>query len=273
MMAEDFDRILDECIDRINGGDSVANCLSDYPAYSEKLKPLLRSMHDVQKACTFTPSADTKRAARQKLHAVLGKRQQKTPALSFFKAISRPAVWATVAVLVLAIVGSLVIQSVLNSSALVPSPEGNFAFLISDDPGDINDFKNLDVTILEVQLQPVGSKEWLEFTPEIETVDLTQLQGEQFKEIWRGHVPAGQYARLRIYLSEVKGELESTGQTIDLNVPGGIVHMLIPFEVTVDTVTMYTFDITVVGINDDGKYMLKLQINESGARQEPKLFG
>jgi hypothetical protein len=229
-------------------------------------------MHDVLTACTFAPSADTKRAVRQKLHTALSKRQQLTPVSSFFRLISRRSVWAIVAVMILAVVGTLVIQSVVNPSALVPSPDGNFAFLISDDPGDINDFKNLHVTILEVQLQPVGSKEWLEFTPEIETVDLTQLQGEQFQEIWRGRVPAGQYARVRIYVSEVRGELESTGQTIDVKVPGGIVHMLIPFEVTVDTVTRYTFDITVVGTTNDSTYMLKLRINESGARQEPKLL-
>ncbi|MEA1872494.1 MAG: DUF4382 domain-containing protein, partial [Chloroflexota bacterium] len=93
------------------------------------------------------------------------------------------------------------------------------------------------------------------------------------QEIWRGHVPAGQYSRVRIYVSEVKGELKSTGQTIDVNVPSGIVHMLIPFEITVDMVTVYTFDITVVATANDDTYMLKLQINESGARQEPKLLG
>ena len=109
-MSEDFDRMLDECIDRINRGDNLADCLSDYPAYSEELKPLLQSMHDVQKTYTFTPSADTKRATRQKFHAALGKRRQTTPVVSFFKVIRRPAVWATTAVLVLAIVGTLVIR-------------------------------------------------------------------------------------------------------------------------------------------------------------------
>ncbi len=272
MMAEDFDQILDECIDRINGGDNLSDCLSDYPAYSEKLEPLLQSMHDVQKAYAFAPSADTKRAARQKLHAALGKRQQVTPVLSFFQAISRPAVWATVAVLVLAIVGTLVIRSVLNPPTLVPSPDGNFAFLISDEPNDINDFENFDITILRVELQAVGSEEQLEFTPEIKTVDLTQLQGEQSQEIWRGNVPAGQYSHVHIYVSEAKGNLESTGQTIDVKVPGGIVHMPIPFEVTVDMVTIYTFDITVVGTANDGTYMLKLQVSESGAWQEPKVL-
>jgi len=272
MMAEDFDRILDECIDRINSGDSLADCLSDYPAYSEKLKPLLQSMSDVQKTYTFTPSADTKRAARQKFHAALGKRQQMTPVLSFFKVIPRSAVWATVAVLVLAVVGTLVIQSVLNAPELVPSPDGNFAFLISDEPSDINDFENFDVTILRVELQAAGSKERLEFVPEVETVDLTRLQGDEFQEIWRGHVPAGQYSHIHIYIGEVKGKLGLTGQTIYVKVPGDVVHMPIPFEITVDMVTIYTFDITVVEAGNSGTYILKLRLNESGAWQEQKLL-
>jgi len=269
---EDFDRILDECIDRMNGGDSLVDCLSDYPAYSEKLRPLLQSTYDVQKTYAFAPSADGKRAARQKLHAALGKRRQGTAGSPLLRLISRRAFWATAALLVLAIVGSLVVRSAFNPPALVPSPDGNFAFLVSDEPDDINDFEYLDITISRVRMQTLGSDKWLEFTPDIRTVDLTRLQGEQFQEIWRGHVPAGQYARVRIYVSEVNGKLKSTGQTLDLNVPGGIVHMLVPFEVTTDMVTIYTFDITVMATGDDGTYMLKLQLNESGARQEAKLL-
>ena len=271
-MNEDFDRILDECIDRMNGGDSLVDCLSDYPAYSEKLRPLLQSTYDVQKTYAFAPSADGKRAARQKLHAALGKRRQGTAGSPLLRLISRRAFWATAALLVLAIVGSLVVRSAFNPPALVPSPDGNFAFLVSDEPDDINDFEYLDITISRVRMQTLGSDKWLEFTPDIRTVDLTRLQGEQFQEIWRGHVPAGQYARVRIYVSEVNGKLKLTGQTLDLNVPGGIVHMLVPFEVTTDMVTIYTFDITVMATGDDGTYMLKLQLNESGARQEAKLL-
>jgi hypothetical protein len=268
MMTEDFDRILDECVDRINRGDSVADCLSDYPAYLEELEPLLQSMRDVQKTCTITPLADTKRAARQKFYEALSKRRQRTPVFSFFTVVSRPAVWATVAVLLVAIAGTLVIRAVLNSPGLVPSHEGNFSFLIGDEPNSIGDFQHLNVTISGVTLRAEGSGEWLEFTPEIETVDLTQLQGGQFQEVWRGHVPAGQYSRVHIYVSEAKGKLEATGQIIDLMVPGGMVHVPIPFEVTVDRVTIYMFDITVVATGDAGKYMLKLQFNESGVSHE-----
>jgi hypothetical protein len=264
MMTEDFDLILDECIDRISRGDSLANCLSDYPAYSERLRPLLQSTYDVQKVYGSAPSADAKRAARRKLYAALDKRRRMTPVWLLFKPISRPAILATLALLVLAVVGTLAVMSVLHPPTLVPNPNGNFAFVISDSPGDISDFESFDVTISEVRLQVASSKEWLKLTPEKQTVDLTRVQGEQFQEIWRGRVPAGQYSRLRIYVSESKGSLKSTGQSIDVKVPGNVVHMPIPFEVTDDTLTIYTFDITVVGIGDDGTYMLKLNINESG---------
>jgi len=265
-MADDFDRILDECIDRINRGDSLADCLSDYPAYTERLRPLLQSMHGVQEAYTFTPSVDTKRIARQNFYTALDKRRQMTPVLSFLRLISRPAVWATVAILVLAVVGTLVIRPALSPPTLVSNPEGNFAFLISDEVNDIGDFENLNVTISRVGLQAAGSEKWIEFTPETKTVDLTQLQGEQSQEIWRGDVPSGQYSQVFIYVSKVRGKLKATGQTIEVKLPSSKLHISSPFEVTADTVTSFTFDITVVATGNNGKYILKPQISESGAQ-------
>jgi len=58
MMAEDFDLILDECVNRINQGDSLEACLNDYPSYAARLKPLLQSMCDIQEVYTFTPSVE-----------------------------------------------------------------------------------------------------------------------------------------------------------------------------------------------------------------------
>jgi len=269
-MIEDFDRILDECIDRINRGDNLADCLSDYPEYSERLKPLLKSIHNVQKTYAFTPSADTKRAARQEFHAAMDKRRQASSVPSFLKMISRPAVLATVAVLVLAIVGTLVIQPLFNPQTLVPNPDGNFAFLISDEPNDIGDFESLNVTISRVELQAAGSLKRIQFTPEIKTVDLTQLQGERTQEIWRGDVPEGQYSHVFIYVSQVKGKLESTGNIIEVKLPSSRLHLSVPFEVTADTVTSFTFDITVVATGSSGKYILKPQIGESEAQREQK---
>ncbi|MDD5037753.1 MAG: DUF4382 domain-containing protein [Dehalococcoidales bacterium] len=271
MMVNDFDRILDECIDRINRGESLEDCLSAYPAYAERLKPLLQCMHGVKKTYAFTPSADARRAARQKFYAVLDKRRQVTPLAAFFRSIPRPLVWTAVAVVVLAIAGIWGIRPAVNPPTLVASPTGNFAFLISDEINDIGDFESLNVTISRVGLQSANSSgEWLEFTPETTTVDLTRLQGEQSQEIWRGDVPAGQYSQILIYVSEVRGKLKATGQTIVVKLPSNKLHISKPFEVTSETVTHFTFDITVVATGNNGKYILKPQISESGARQEPK---
>jgi len=270
-MMNELDRILDECIDRINRGDSLAGCLSDYPEYAERLKPLLQSMCDVQEVYTFAPSAGAKRMARQKLSAALDKRRQITPASTFRQSISRPAIWATAAILAMAIIGTVVIRPALSPPTLVSDPEGNFVFLVSDEPNAIGDFDNLNVTISRVGLLAAGtSGKWLEFTPETKTVDLAQLQGEQSQEIWRGDVPAGQYSQVFIYVSRVEGKLELTGLTIEVKLPSRKLHISNPFEVTADTVTSFTFDITVVATGNNGKYILKPQIGESGVQQEQK---
>lgn len=273
-MAEDFNQILDECIDRINRGDSPAECLSDYPEYAERMKPLLQAMAGIQKTCAFTPSPDAKRAARQKFYAALDKRRQAAPFASLLNIISRPVVWTAMAVLVL----GLIIAGVWGISALqqpqtpvlVANPEGNFTFLISDAPNDIGDFENLNVTVSRVRLQAAASGEWVEFTPDIKTVDLTRLLGAQSQEVWRGDVPAGQYSQVRIYISGVEGKLKATGETITVKLPGNTLNLSSPFSITADTVTSFTFDITVIATGNKGKYILKPQIGESGAQQSPK---
>ena len=264
-MSEDFDRILDECVDRINRGESPADCLSRYPAYADRLRPMLESMQAVRKTYAFTPSPDAKRAARQRFHAAMDKRRQVAPALSFFRVISRPVVVVTVAVLVVALVATLVILPRVVPETLLPSTEGNFAFLISDEPNAIGDFSNLNITITRVELQAADSVRPLVFTPETKTVDLTQLQGEDYREIWRGDVPAGQYSRVVISVSGVVGTLQSTGPSIDVKLPSGKLRMSASFEVTAGTVTGFTFDITVVKTSKSGKYNLKPQVGESGA--------
>jgi len=71
-------------------------------------------------------------------------------------------------------------------------------------------------------------------------------------------------------VSEVRGKLKTTGQIIEVKLPSSKLHISNPFEVTTDTVTEFTFDITVVATGNNGKYILKPQTSESGAQQEQK---
>jgi hypothetical protein len=121
-MADYFEHILDECIDRVNRGERVEKCLADYPQYAGQLEPLLRALTQTQMACDFTPSADAQRAGRQRLYAALEKRRRP----SFWQQVfGRRSVWA-------AVVGTLVVLAVayyVVKPALFPaeSPGGNIA--------------------------------------------------------------------------------------------------------------------------------------------------
>lgn len=273
-MANDFDRILDECIDRINRGDSLEACVSDHPEYAERLKPLLQAMFQMNEAYSFVPSASAKRTARQRFDAALERleqRQQERRPL-FPGVLTRPLTWATVAVvLVLLLVGYFGFRSTLVPPPVVvtPNPQGNFVFLISDDVNAIGDFSSVNVSISKVGLFLAdGSDRWVEFEPEIREVDLALLPGDKTEQIWRGNVPEGQYSKVVIYVDDVRGVLKATGQTIEIKLPSRKLQISKPFQVGAGTVTSFTYDLTVVSAGNKGKYILKPQADQSGSNSE-----
>ena len=83
MVKKDFNEILDECVDRINRGERLEDCLASYPEHTEELEPLLQAMLGTQTAYTFTPSLTTKTEARQRfntaLEALVRRREERRP--------------------------------------------------------------------------------------------------------------------------------------------------------------------------------------------------
>ncbi|GAH57558.1 unnamed protein product, partial [marine sediment metagenome] len=75
-MSKNFDEIFDECVDRINRGEGLKECLASYPEYAEELEPALRTLLHVRDACSFSPSADAKMKAKRQFQAALGKLEQ-----------------------------------------------------------------------------------------------------------------------------------------------------------------------------------------------------
>ena len=275
-MTDNLDEILDECLDRISRGESLDACLADYPEYVGQLKPLLQAMLQTREVYSFAPSASAKRAARQHFNVALDqlkqRRWQRQPLLT--RVFARPRVWATVAAgIIILLVAYFGFSPMLYPTGPVPNPEGNFVFLISDDVNAIGDFDSLNVSISKIGLLPSGdSDQWIEFAPEIREVDLTLVQGDKTQEIWRGNIPEGQYSKIFIYVTDVYGVLKETGETVEVKLPSGKLHLSKPFQVTVNTVTSFTYDLTVVatGSPQSGiKYLLKPQIGQSGADHEP----
>jgi hypothetical protein len=272
-MTSDFDKILDECVDRINRGERLEDCMASYPEHAEELEPLLRSMLDTQTAYMFTPSPTAKRKARQRFNdarAELVHKRAERP--TFFPWLfGKSKVWATVpAVLLVALIGFIGLRPVLFPAELVPqpSPEGNFVFLISDEVNAIEDFQSLDISISKVGLQMEGETgQWIELNPEVKAVDLTLLPGDKAREIWRGDIPEGRYSKVFIHISDVDGVLKETGVSANVKLPSEKLQMSNPFEITSDSVANFVYDVTVIQAGQSGMYILKPQIDQSGADQ------
>ncbi len=275
-MAKNFDQILDGCIDRINRGESLKACLADYPEYIKQLEPLLQAMLQTREAYSFEPEANAKREARQRFNVALERRERRRREKQslFPRVFTWPRAWATVAaVLLMLVAGYFGLRLPQQPIVPLPNPEGNFVFLISDDVNAIGDFDSLSVSISKIGLQMGGdSGRWVEFAPEVGEVDLTLLQGDETQEIWRGNIPEGQYTTIFIQVADVSGVLKETGETVEVKLPSGKLHMSKSFQITADAVTSFTYDLTVIatGSPQSGiKYILKPQIGQSGADHKP----
>jgi hypothetical protein len=280
-MTEDLNLILDKCIDRLNRGETLESCLADYPEHKEELGLLLKAAGKAELAYSFTPSPDRKREARQKFYAEIESRRQP----SFWHRFARQKLaWASTAgVLLLLIVSLVFLRPVLwpgtsdvpvpnFPSIIVPeaSANGNFIFMVSDDVNAIDEFSTVNVTIDKVWLLKAGDEEeWVEFTPSTQQFDLALLPGEKTQELWQGNIPTGDYTRVVIFVKQVQGVLK-TGATTEITLPSDKLQIKSSFTVSADTITSFTYDLTVVKVGNDKqgfKYLLKPQAGESGATQ------
>jgi len=68
-MAERFENILSECIDRVLQGESMEACLGRYPGQAGELAPLLRTALAAKQASAVEPRPDFKAQVRYQVHS------------------------------------------------------------------------------------------------------------------------------------------------------------------------------------------------------------
>jgi len=156
---------------------------------------------------------------------------------------------------------------------------GNFSFLISDEVNAIGDFDSLEVTISSIGLLQGGEYgSWITLQPQVATVDLTLLQGEDAQAIWSGDIPEGEYTKVFIYVSEngISGVID--GESVeDIKLPSNKLQLNSSFEIYNDPNAeplSYVYDLTVVKAGNEKagfKYIVKPQIGQSGANQSHNL--
>jgi len=160
-------------------------------------------------------------------------------------------------------------EAPLPTSMLTPlGKDVNFRFLISDEVNAIGDFQHLNVTISRIGVHRSGaSGNWTEMPLNV-TVDLTGLQGDNATVIWSGNLTTGNYTKVFIYVSNITAIPNQGNETVEVKLPANNRLMISkPFVVTTDNVTLFVYDATVVTAGNSGKYILKPQVNQSGANQ------
>ncbi len=269
-MKKDLDTLLDKCIDRINEGESLEECLSSYPEHAKELEPLLRAMWDFSDACSTIPRATAKSAARQRLDAALvnsekGLRKPQRrpmPLFGWSRALAPVAI-----ALVLALIG-FGLHGILTPGIAPVVAQDNFRLLLSDEENAIGDFESLEVTITGIGMLrggESGSWEVIALEPGI-VRDLTDLPGLNAQEVWSGNLPEGQYNRVFIYIDNVIGTIN--GEPGHVKLPSGKLHISKPFAITADEfVVNFVYDVTVIEAGQSGQYILLPQANQSGANQ------
>ena len=76
-MAERFENILDECIERLLQGESVEQCLERYPKHAVQLEPLLRVAKATRETSSVEPRPEFKAQARYQIESLLHAKGQK----------------------------------------------------------------------------------------------------------------------------------------------------------------------------------------------------
>jgi hypothetical protein len=109
-----LDNILDDCLERLLvKGESIEECLADYPEQADELKPLLQTAVVTRKALDIEPRPEFRARARYQLHAALKEAAYKQ-SRPFF---ARQFRWATVvsATLILLLAGGGIVAAASNS--------------------------------------------------------------------------------------------------------------------------------------------------------------
>ncbi|GGL63651.1 DUF4382 domain-containing protein [Halocalculus aciditolerans] len=144
---------------------------------------------------------------------------------------------------------------------------GSMAFYVSDQPGAIDDFEHLNVTVTKVGVHKVNASSaengtWIETDFDNVTVDLTELQGENAANLANASLPNGTYNNAFIHVSAVEGAT-TDGEQVDVKLPSSKLHVAENFTVGAAEESHFVFDV-MVHETGNGKYVLRPNAGDSG---------
>lgn len=135
-------------------------------------------------------------------------------------------------------------------------------FYVSDQPGALEDFAHLNVTVTEVELLG-GENGTVSRDVDDTTVDLTRLEGSNATLIDTVDVPAGNYTGVFLQVDGINGTLESGGQA-EVKLPSEKLILNKNFTLESGGEVDFVYDIMVVKAGASGMYIVRPVASESG---------
>jgi hypothetical protein len=112
----EFDNILDECLERLINGVAIEVCLEDYPQQAAELEPLLQTVMDARKAAAIRPRPEFRDRANYKFQAAI-RDMEPVKDRGFFGRFPR---WATVVTSVVIVILLAATGTALASTSSLP---------------------------------------------------------------------------------------------------------------------------------------------------------
>ena len=104
---------------------------------------------------------------------------------------------------------------------------------------------------------------WVMHDVDNETVDLTKLKGANATAISNVSVPAGEYDKVFVYVSDINATL-TNGESVNVKLPSSKLQINKNFELSANSSPDFVFDINVHKAGNSGKYILRPVVGESG---------
>lgn len=161
------------------------------------------------------------------------------------------------------------------------SEDGHVNVYVSDEPGAIEEFEHLNVTITSFSLRAAEPRDehdddghhrhhheerWTTYDLNGTTVDLTELQGVNASLLHAVGVPDGEYTAVAVEVADVNATLES-GESAAVKVPSDRLVVEKSFTVGNNESVNFVVD-AVVRERSDDTYVLEPNLNASGADVE-----
>ena len=258
-MNKDFNQILDECIDRMNSGQSLEDCLKLYPEFAHELEPHLRAASELELQSTFVPSQSAKARGRERLSRAmveLEEKRKESPAPWLQRLFRQPKVWAPVAAALLVAIVGFSLWTVLTPVSPPLVYAGVLEVRVTDAPTHDVSAVNITVSNIEVH-KTTGETEWLSVIEEDKNFDLLKLRGVE-EVLGSKEIETGNYTQIRMDVKEVIVTIDGEPQKAKL--PSGKLKLLYSFEVERDKITVLTLDFDAdksVVVTGAGKVIFK----------------